>query len=482
MFKLTPPARHRLWPNFLVAVAVTAVHTLAGCDRADDPFGRLEISIVEREGGTRQVRELATEASRKEASGGDLRSTTPGQTTPDSPQTDRPPSTPAPLGVCCGRADGVAGGDDAPLAEHRRELLHLAFEIASRIPLHPHVKDRAKAQGAVVDAAIELDQPRLARAFAEPMPTWRRGNAFSDLAFHLAERGDTDEATKLLAIASAAMAKEEEAWRRDRIRAGIARTLALLGEQDDARRLSSGLDDAEIGRAEGARALRAEADQFDEHLDWVRQAAATGTIDLTSGALDVATGLFDRFYADSDRRRAAEEVIRSSWNPLPILLQVDLLARLAEIALEHDDQMKAMALVEETHHLIAAHTWVPEDHVVLGAKVAALRHRAGDQERGRAELDRLVIVYEEGLAQIGVVFRAGVLRSLAEALAAMGDADGGRAMYGRALDVALTNRNARPRAEDLSAIARSLALSGLERDDVLVLRLRDGRDGLTAPW
>ena len=63
----------------------------------------------------------------------------------------------------------VATIADSPLAEYQKELLDLAFDTASTFPTVPHVKNRARAQGEVVQACFELDQPQRAR-----LAVWQR--------------------------------------------------------------------------------------------------------------------------------------------------------------------------------------------------------------------------------------------------------------------------------------------------------------------
>src|SRR5688572_3908879 len=74
--------------------------------------------------------------------------------------------------VACASADS---SPDAALAGFQSELLGVAFDAATAIPVEPHFKERCRAQEAVVVACLELQQPLGARGYAEKIANWRRG-------------------------------------------------------------------------------------------------------------------------------------------------------------------------------------------------------------------------------------------------------------------------------------------------------------------
>ncbi|HMN95822.1 MAG TPA: hypothetical protein PKC43_11935 [Phycisphaerales bacterium] len=370
---------------------------------------------------------------------------------------------------------------DAAIDPLRRELIEIAFQSATRIPLDPHVKDRAKTQEAVVIAALRADQPLLAARFANPIPGWRRGNAYAALAFDAIERGFPAEARQYLAIAAEVAEREPEEWRRDRIRAGMARTYVLLGEEETARRFAIDLETAEIGKTEAALARVADEARFERLLEWCEQAAATRSVDMTRNAMEVLSGLVDRFHDDPERRRMAEEMIRRSWNPLPILMRVEVLEGLAEIAKRRGDRMKLVALTEELNAFSRDYEWLPEDRILIRSRVAAFRSAAGERERAASELEALLAAFDAERHLIGMVFRAAVVRAIAEAMTVTDDMARAAEIYHRAIDVAVENVNLRPRAEDLAAIAGSIAVHVPRPDATLVERLRSEHDRLVPP-
>src|SRR5690349_8888326 len=73
---------------------------------------------------------------------------------------------------------------DKQIAGFQTKLLDLAFKTATAIPVNPHIKDRSKAQEAVVKACLELNQPARALTYIEQIEGWQQGSCYADLAFY----------------------------------------------------------------------------------------------------------------------------------------------------------------------------------------------------------------------------------------------------------------------------------------------------------
>jgi tetratricopeptide (TPR) repeat protein len=393
-------------------------------------------------------------------------------------------------GAACGdpHVSSAAGSaSDEPLAEFRGELLDLAFVAASSMPVNPHHKSRARAQEAVVEACLELDQPQRALDCIEQIGNWRRGAGYAALAYWHAERGETGDAQRCLDLASriadgGAGEPPGQAWRTDRIRAAIARTLVRLGRVPEADQLLAGMEDSESGRVQVAKASGIGPEALDEHLRMVESALATGSLDQARSAVETCARLFDRFYEDEARRNLLEERIKDSRKKLPYMIGIELMLDLFGSALKHDDRQKALALLDETQLIVEGGRWLPELRVPLLARLAAIRHRAGDQERARREADQALALFAEKRDEIVDIWRAGALRPLAEALHAMGDTGAALATYGKALEEGVKNPNSRPRAEDLTALCLSMAVHGIEPDALLFSRMRQICGQLSDPW
>jgi hypothetical protein len=370
---------------------------------------------------------------------------------------------------------------DSTLAAFQGELLDIAFESATAIPLKPHHKDRARAQEAVVTTCLELGQPQRALRCIERIDGWRRGAAYADLAFYCARHGYTAEAQGYLDLAGQ-VARGVEDWRRDNIRVRIARAHVWLGQERQARELEAGIDPAEAGKVAGARATRSDPESFDRQVTELDGLVASGHFDTLRNALGSYADLYNRIYDDAARRAQVEERIKASWSTLPLFIRIDLLMKLADSAIAHSDQGKAIELVNEAQLLFDGAEWLLERRIPLAGKLAEVRYRAGDTAKAQADAVAALAIFDTDGLQIVDIYRAGALRPLAEAFHSMGDTAAAIAVYTRAVEAGVANPNSRPRAEDLSATCGSMARNGVEPDAELWTRIRRVSAGLGPPW
>jgi tetratricopeptide (TPR) repeat protein len=269
----------------------------------------------------------------------------------------------------------------------------------------------------------------------------------------------------------------EQAWRRDRILVKIARTHALLGNEAEAERFETGVVESESGQVAAVRAARLPEEDFDRELAALDAFIAGTNLDQARTAMDVCAQLHDRFYADAARRARVEERIRAAEPKMPVAMNIELLMELAGHALDHGDSAGALALVERAKGFAGACT-----HVPMVARLAALRHSCGDREKARAEADAARAMCEQQRPEIVDIYRAGMLRPLAEAYLAMGEPAVALEVYRQAVEEGVGNPNSRPRAEDLAATCLSMARHGLQPDDELQARIYQVFGALGAPW
>jgi len=370
------------------------------------------------------------------------------------------------------------------LAAFRVELLELAFQTASAIPIEPHIKDRSRMQEVVAAASLQLDQPLLALRFADQIADWRRGAAYADAAMYAVKNGISREAVNVENYLEQArkISEGEEDWRRDSIRAKISGTYLLLGETEKARLAEDGLVDSEAGKADVTRADQLDDGDFDPFVTRLDAVIATHNFDLTRNALDAYVRLFDRFHENLERRTAIERKLKESALRMPIIIRIDLMLGMSKISMSHGERENALALVNEAHALMDTFGWQMEDQIPLMARLAHARHDAGDFERARAEAHATLEAYLAGSSRIISVFRAAAIRPLAEAYHAMNDDKASLDVYRIALEDGAANLNARPRAEDLAATCVSMAICGLEPDESFWTRIRELHAGLDHPW
>lgn len=370
---------------------------------------------------------------------------------------------------------------DKPLVAFQNELLDLAFETASAIPVDPHSKDRARMQEMVVLTCLKLDQPGRASRYIEHIGDWRRGAAYADLAFYCARHGFMDQALAFVQFAEK-ISETAEDWRRDTIRVKIAQTHAFLGQTKQADQFAADVQESEIGKVESIRAMIGDETSFEEQVKILDSLIAPGNFDILKNALQAYAQLFNRFYDDSFKRILVEEKIKASWDKLPVFIRIELLMQMAGFSLDHKDQSKAIALVDEAQKLMDSFQWPLDKQVPMAAQLVGLRFRAGDLQNARENAETLRALYNADGKKIVNIHRAQTLRPLAEAYQAMHDTDNALAVYKQAVEEGVENPNSRPRAEDLSATCCSMALAGVEPDAELWARMHQIREGLGQPW
>ncbi|MBI1387196.1 MAG: hypothetical protein GC154_01950 [bacterium] len=370
---------------------------------------------------------------------------------------------------------------DSPIADYQIRLLDAAIGAATVIPATPHIKDRSRAQEAVVEACLELGQPLRAYQYLEKIDNWRKGSCYADLAYYCASHGAIAEASVSIDRAEA-ISETTDDWRRDTIRVKIARTHFLLGQIEEAKQFASGVVDSETGKLETTEAASLDEESFDEQVKKLDALIEPGQFDVLKNALDAYAQLFDRFYEDEAKRALTEEKIKSSWKTLPIFLRIELLNRLAESALSRSDDQNALRLIDESLQYLDDYSWKPEDYIPQISALLILRYRAGGVETAREQAGAALALFNDNREKIVNIWRAGALRPLAEAYQAIGDHRMALSVYRQALDEGVENPNSRPRAEDLSATCVSMALHSVEPDEATWNRIDEIREGLGQPW
>ena len=370
---------------------------------------------------------------------------------------------------------------DVELADYQEELLDLAYSAASKFPLRPHIKNRSRAQEAVANAAFELDAPNRALTYVKGIANWRKGAGYAEYAFQIAREGDSKTVREYLRMARQLVELEED-WRAHSILAGIARTHLRIGEVQRAAAISENLGDAQLGEVYTVRAELMDAEAFAAELDWIRQSFAAGNLDQVRVALDVCEQLFDRFYADGERRAAVLIVVEESLRKAPLDMGIRTLLALAESATAHEDRDHGRRLTARAFELIESVEWLPEHRIPLVARAAEVQFRAGAEEEAKKALGSTLGLFERKRELIVDIWRADALIPVAAAYAAMGQESAARAIYAQALEEGVLNPNSRPRAKDLVSICCSMATRGVEPGEALLERLREVEASLGDPW
>ncbi|MEI7851811.1 MAG: hypothetical protein WCH86_08260 [Kiritimatiellales bacterium] len=275
----------------------------------------------------------------------------------------------------------------------------------------------------------------------------------------------------------------DQDWGRDQIKIKISRTHTLLGQIVQAKRVAAGVDaSSESGKVARVEATLCAEDAFVLQVEELDRLIAMGDFDAVKNALYVCAELFNRFYDNTERRSQMEEKIKTSWRQIPVFIRIDLLLELADFALGHTDQPKALGLVNEAKIIIDEHTWPPESRIPLEARIIECRFRSGDEEAARSAAADLRTLYNQHQSEIINIDKAETLIPVAEAFQTMGNSAEALAVYKQAVEAAVENPNSRPRAEDLSAICLSMAKRLVEPDAALWARIREIKGALGDPW
>lgn len=376
---------------------------------------------------------------------------------------------------------------DAPLDAGAVDLLRIAFDASSKMPLNPHLKNRARGQEQAVLAAIELGQLGLALELAEQIGNWRRGTSLADLA--MAEVNRNPEAKVEWLLQRAAQVADEPAaeavdqdWRRDRIRSKIAAVYLRIGEEQRAQSFALGVSPSETFHFELVRAGQLSAEEFDQQLDAVPDLMGAASFEQARSILGNLALLHGSFYADAERRLRAQAAIEENWISVPMLVRIELVIQMAEAAVEHEDTEGAMALLDQAKELIHGFEWTPDVFIQLYARTALVRAHAGARTQAQDELDAAMSLYDTERSKIVDIYRAGVLRPVAEAYVAAGLLEPAERTYSRALEESHVNPNSRPRALDLTANCASMALCGFAPGEALRMRVNEQLQALSDPW
>jgi len=402
----------------------------------------------------------------------------------------------SPLAAAGTRDEAAPAGPvaDKAITGSQLDLLHLAWQAASAFPLAPHAKSRSKAQEKVVLACLDLDQPQLARRFTQGIGDWRRGACLADYAHYCAIHGDVAETERCLALAEQiAVDVQNDAnpqeWRRDTILLKLARTHARLGNREQAERLGASMDpisglafDSGTAATAAARAdLITEANLMQE-LSGMDDLLVNEASGLTFAALVTCVRLFDKFYADAERRDLIERRIRVENAKLPPNYRLTALLEVGKISLEHGDTDKAIESLRLAREFLERTEWQTEVRIAFVAQMAALLGRAGRVEQANRMLDDGLVGYHEQRETFRGTKRAEILRPFAEAYHALAEAERTADLYTMVIEEGMENPNSRPRAEDISETCISMAKIAYAPPAALFTRMREIVSGLGDPW
>ncbi len=380
------------------------------------------------------------------------------------------------------KSQATACSEETQLEPYKLEMLDLAFEAASAMPVLPHIKNRSRAQEEVVVTCLELEQPTIALRYVEHIDNWRRGAAYADVGSYLAQHGTMKEKVKPYLDKAAQEAGRTEGWRKDRIRVKIARAYTFLQQHQQAQSFTADLEESEASAAARVEAMVCPKDSFEQQMKDLDALVSEKNFDTARNALSAYSELYEGFYTNDKQRELIEEKIRTSWEIMPIFIRINLLMELADSSISHSEPAKALELIDEAGEMMGSANWQLRFEIPLRAALSGLRFRAGDEDKARTGVEHALNKFDKNRKKVVNIYRAGILRSIAEAYQAMGDTGTARSIYERALEAGIENPNSRPRAEDLTATCCSMALYAVEPNAELWNLIRRIHSNLGDPW
>ena len=376
------------------------------------------------------------------------------------------------------------------LTEVQSELMALAFDAATLVPVDPHLRDRSRYQSQVLDVYLELDQPDEVMSRVSAIENWRQAECLGKLALYQAmHQGRPDRAVEVLAQVQDLEYEDLAKWRQDRIDLQVARTLAWLGEDEMASRIEAGLQPSEQGRISPVRVRRMAPEELPGLFESLDAFAENPNFDGAIIANEIFIALHARFFADpSVRRRVEDQVMSLSIAAkLPLNLLMQACFELADECIRQGDLGGARRILDQCRERFDLYNsevapWSPEYKIPMLGELARRYAQVGEGDLARNLVLQGKALYDSDKRTIGGLFRADALRPLAEAVLAYGSDQEADEMYRLVLETGLENPNARPRAEDLMLTCISMARFGYQPGETEWALIRQGSNRLGAPW
>jgi tetratricopeptide (TPR) repeat protein len=378
-------------------------------------------------------------------------------------------------------APGVArgeppAGNGAQAEGPSVEALDYAFRFASAISTDD--KDRAKAQAAVVRDLTELGAFEEASSRASVIGGWRHAVALAELSEALARSGRAAEGRRYVEEAQR-LRGEVTDWHGSRVDSQVAQALAALGQVDASQRLAQDLVVADrlqyLGQATLIRVkTHVSAGEFEAAMSLLREMELGEDFELPwwrfQGYLEIggASGM------TREQRLQALNAAREGLAAVPGGRMSQSLESLAEGYHAIGAQRQAEEALSEAAAIVDQ---VPDHYPEKSSELANLA-RVWARIGRRAEARDLLRAAEAVASHSQPVEQPTLYAWVASTYLAIDDTPDALRVLERALSVADTLVNPRPRALAYVAIARSMGQRGMPVPDSVRPRLDAALEGL----
>ncbi|MBN2164228.1 MAG: hypothetical protein JXR25_07835 [Pontiellaceae bacterium] len=401
----------------------------------------------------------------------------------------------------CGDNQTLPAGCATPVsAGYQEELLQLAFDGVSRMPVRPHIKNRSRAQQMVADACLEIDKPERALTYIEQIENWQRWQGYANVAYYFAGKGDDVRAQKLVNTVKPALRVVEERsrgqvvastpnelydsltdWRYESVLSRVAETEWMIGSRAAERADAEVYGDVNASKINAASAVQEDA-TFSVSMARLRPFTQDPNFEIMHlGFVKIADLIADH-YTEVNLIEFLESEVLPKTEKIPVFLRIDILDHLARAAVDNADTETANQLIDRIQALVDPLASSPQFHIPEAVRLIRLRHEAGQEELAQAELAALEQGYEASRERIVNMYRAELLCRMAESNALLGNPVHAIELYSRAVKEGQLNPNSRPRADDLNEICCSMAVAGVKPSAALQAELLEMNDNLGEPW
>ncbi|QBG47225.1 hypothetical protein EGM51_07380 [Verrucomicrobia bacterium S94] len=396
--------------------------------------------------------------------------------------------------------ESVASAEAGSMAPFQEQLLELAYSGVSAMPLHPHIKNRSRAQLKTAQACLKLNSPEMAERFVVDIQNWQRWMGYADIAAYYAERGMKKEAESFLAKVFPALEMSEKirsgsvALSTDnplidtlvdhRYQAVLTRTEEVLRmNRESTESMALDLRYGEVNAASlNAEAIVTDAVDTEDAIQRLKPLTTHQNFEIAYFGFHALVHAVDLHYDALNLNRILNEEIKPALTRVPVFMKIDLYMEFAGIAVKHNDIDAVASVLAELELMIESLKSGPRYYVTEAARVLQLMIQVGQEEKVSEEVDLLLAYYRENRGRIVNMERAARLCAVAEVYAKLGRTEKALELYLDAISEGTLNPNSRPQAEDLNRICCSLALNHIEPTDQLWERLKEMRNGLGTPW
>ncbi len=344
--------------------------------------------------------------------------------------------------------------------------LEWGFKFASAIPETPHLADRSKSQYEVLQVFLLRHMPDEAAKRADRIADWRECLSYGDLAVYFADKGMDEKAQFFIEQAQECTGKLtgwQTSWQKDRVFLRTAEAQVKTGRLKAAEKTESQLPVESALQVKTLRISRIRGpEDFEKSVKQLEGMESSEHMEVRRDVARAYIGILRKLGAKATDEQWASLQARvvDLTGRLPRLLQHETLCSLGRVAFAAGRTETGCRILEDAEDHLKSRGLNTRFDVVSLAELAGIWHEVA-RNSGRAE--SLLNEAKELLMKSGLrgMDQVRALISLAGAYRIQGSPDAAWDFCRRALHIAGSQTNARPRAMAITEICA--AIGGWEK-------------------